>query len=277
MVNRQVLYPAFPRRRKVHPHQTTMSRPSSKSVAKRDVSTRLIALREKLGIRSAELARRLGVSRSYVTHLEQGKPCSLPVQKLIEKMEAEATGNQISEPPPKSGGICADASFLVPPLASAVTVMTTPARSAFDGKLPSTAAHHRAVTIPMLSMSQASVLDSVDKASLITREQFVCGASDERAFAVRISNDAMEPQHLRGEIAIVYPSEHPRDGDRVLARLRDDNGGSVLFRIFHLSDRGKGVILSSPNQAYPALQYQRDAFTWIHPIAATVRSLKDMI
>jgi len=87
----------------------------------------------------------------------------------------------------------------------------------------------------------------------------------------------MEPQHLRGEIAIVYPSEHPRDGDRVLARLRDDNGGSVLFRIFHLSDRGKGVILSSPNQAYPALQYQRDAFTWIHPIAATVRSLKDMI
>ena len=64
------------------------------SGVRRDMSARVIALREKLDIRQAELARLLGVSRSYITHMEKGKPCSYPVQKLIEKLEAEAASRE---------------------------------------------------------------------------------------------------------------------------------------------------------------------------------------
>lgn len=54
-----------------------------------DLPKRIERLLEHLGIRNVELARRLGVSRSYVTNLRKGHHCSLPVLTLIEKLESD--------------------------------------------------------------------------------------------------------------------------------------------------------------------------------------------
>lgn len=231
------------------------------SGARRDMSARVKALREKLDIRQAELARWLGVSRSYITHMEKGKPCSYPVQKLIERLEAEAAAREQRmkwNPQPEP---------------------STPATSPLDTTdlVPQhLAAEHdpHPCSIPLLTMNEACALGDADDAPNLTREHVTFTVADSHAFAVRVHGDSMQPQHIDGELAIVYPSEAPHTGDRVLARLHDGNGGSVLFRIFNTVDRGQQIVLSSPNPAYPTLQYRMQDFAWIHPVAATLRQLR---
>lgn len=222
------------------------------SGVRRDMSARVKALREKLDIRQAELARWLGVSRSYITHMEKGKPCSYPVQKLIEKLEAEASAREQRLKWPDSD--------------TAKPTAIQPVRRI----------HHdeHASSIPLLTMHEACALGDADEAPSITQEHVTFNVADNHAFAVRVHGDAMQPQHVDGELAIVYPSEAPHTGDRVLARLHDGNGGTVLFRIFNVVDRGQHIVLSSPNPAYPPLEYRRQDFTWIHPVAATLRQLR---
>ncbi len=222
------------------------------SAVRRDMSARVVALREKLNLRQAELARLLGVSRSYITHMEKGKPCSYPVQKLIEKLEAEASARE---------------QRLKWPVATA---------AAAPEPEPTLPPEHQAssAAIPLLSMSEACALGNADDAPRITSLHLTVTVADSHAFAVRVNGDSMQPQHVDGELAIVYPSEAPHTGDRVLARLHDGNGGSILFRIFNAVDRGEKVVLSSPNPAYPTLQYRIQDFAWIHPVAATLRHLR---
>jgi len=222
------------------------------SGVRRDMSARVIALREKLDIRQAELARLLGVSRSYITHMEKGKPCSYPVQKLIEKLEAEAASRE-------------QRMKWSNPAAPAATAAT---------EHPDTDRDTHASAIPLLSMHEACALGDAEDAPNLTNEHLTVTVADSHAFAVRVNGDSMQPQHIDGELAIVYPSEAPHTGDRVLARLHDGNGGSVLFRIFNSVDRGQQIVLSSPNPAYPTLQFRLQDFAWIHPVAATLRQFR---
>ncbi len=250
------------------------------SCVRQDISDRVKCLREKLDIKQAELARWLGVSRSYVTHLEKGRPCSYPVQKLIERIERDAAINIRSNTAPCAATPAGSASGTLPPAATSAldqlkTMLTT--RSTKSANSDSSAANDEphTHTIPLLSMTQACSLHEADDAEKLTREHVSFSVRDSHAFAVRVRGDSMQPQHIDGEVAIVYPSDRPHVGDRVLARLEDGNGGTVLFRIFNVTDRGKGILLSSPNPAYPVLQYRQEDFEWIHPVAATLRQLRD--
>jgi SOS-response transcriptional repressor LexA len=225
-----------------------------------DMSSRVKVLREKLNIRQAELARWLGVSRSYITHMEKGKPCSYPVQKLIERLEAEAAGREhrMKWRTPETVDAASDLAPYQP--ASSAPIESEPEPPPCN--------------IPLLTMSEACTLGDADEAPQLTHQHVAFNVADSHAFAVRVHGDAMQPQHVDGELAIVYPSEAPHTGDRVLARLHDGNGGTVLFRIFNVVDRGHQIVLSSPNPAYPPLQYRRQDFAWIHPVAATLRQLR---
>ena len=248
------------------------------------MSSRVKALREQLDIRQAELARWLGVSRSYITHLEKGRPCSYPVQKLIERIEKEAAFRcgqvRVHEAENEAPAVAEPLSSSLPPAAlsaleqfKAVAITRKPPSPVYD-QPPSDDAPHPS-SIPLLSMTQACALHDADEAEKLTREHVAFTVRDSHAFAVRVRGDAMQPQHIDGELAIVYPSEPPHVGDRVLARLQDGNGGTVLFRIFNVQDRGQQIVLSSPNPAYPALRYRREDFAWIHPVAATLRQLRE--
>lgn len=252
------------------------------------MSARVKALREKLEIRQAELARWLGVSRSYITHMEKGKPCSYPVQKLIERLEAEAAAREhrmkmhATDPMPAANEADPHAHPLPPAAITALNHFHPIGLSQPHGSPPAKEPELEAAddpdphpcAIPLLTMNEACALGEADDARRLTREHVTFTVSDDHAFAVRVHGDAMQPQHVDGELAIVYPSEAPHTGDRVLARLHDGNGGTVLFRIFNIVDRGQSIVLSSPNPAYPSLQYRRQDFAWIHPVAATLRQLR---
>jgi SOS-response transcriptional repressor LexA len=239
----------------------------SVSVETNHLEPRFRSVLEKANINQRQLADYLGVSRPYITHALHGKPISRPVMMLFEKLEREVARRE-------QGGYAAprDGSML-PPKDAGENVNGT--HGAAPSRMASNVAPNTPMSIPVLSVSQACAWAGPESAPAISHEELVYAAADPKAFAVRVTGDAMSPHHVSGELAIVYPNDLPHDGDRVLARLRDGNGGALLFRIFHLSDHGRSVILSSPNPAYPALQYAREEFTWVHPIAATIRQMRD--
>lgn len=66
-------------------------------------------------------------------------------------------------------------------------------------------------------------------------------------FAVRVTNDSMEPDFREGDVLIVNPNLEPRSGDFVIAKLRRDN--EVTFKKLVRHDRI--IILRPLNSRYP--------------------------
>lgn len=233
---------------------------------------RVAALREKMGVTRPKLAQRLGVSRQYVTKIENGAHASLPVIKLIEKLEAEVqNGSAVTaDASNHDDGSPASTAPLPAPTAAADTAATTPPFSIPAAPVPGTP---RITALPVLTIPAARDLTVPAQAVFAAAEHFPFSVSDPDAFAMRLAGDAMLPQHQDGELAILYPNSVPHTGNRVIARLSDSLGGDVLFRIFSTTDHGHSVVLSSLNPLYPPVILSRDEIVWIYPVASTVRQM----
>ena len=230
------------------------------------LAQRVKAIRDQLGVTRPKLAAMMGVCRQYITKIENGKGASKPIIKLVEKFEAELRAEQqpladetappippkINAPPPPAP----EHPPLLQPMAPGVTLISP-----------------RLAALPLISMRDALLLSSPLHSARFAREHFAFGVTDPEAFAVRINGDSMQPLHVDGEIAIVYPQSQPRTGDRVMLRVHDDIGGAVLFRIYNSTDHGRGVLLTSPNPVAPPINLNRDEILWICPVASTVRQL----
>lgn len=223
------------------------------------LAQRVKALRDLLGVTRPKLAVMMGVSRQYITNIENGKRASKPIMKLVEKMEAEFAPKRIVPEPLPQPTEHAKTLLIqqpIPPMAAGVTLISP-----------------RLAAIPLISMRDALLLSSPLHSARFAREHFAFGVTDPEAFAMRISGDSMQPLHVDGEIAILYPQTQPRTGDRVIVRVHDDVGGAVLFRIYNSTDHGRSVMLTSPNPVAPPITLSRDEILWICPVASTVRHL----
>ncbi|MDB6005958.1 MAG: hypothetical protein JWR15_2945 [Prosthecobacter sp.] len=229
---------------------------------------RVAALREKMGVTRPKLAQRLGVSRQYVTKIENGAHASLPVIKLIEKLEAEINASAVI-----AAATVHDSSSAVPtapPPAPAPVAADIPAFSIPAAPVQGTS---RITSLPVLTIPAARALTSPALAAFTAAEHFAFSVTDPDAFAMRLSGDAMLPQHHDGELAVLYPNSLPHTGNRVIARLSDSLGGDVLFRIYSTADHGHSVVLSSLNPLYPPVTLSPDEIVWIYPVATTVRQM----
>lgn len=224
------------------------------------LAQRVKAIRDQLGVTRPKLAAMMGVCRQYITKIENGKGASKPIIKLVEKFESELLAKTqpatADEPATKTAGDTPQHPPLLRPMAPGVTLISP-----------------RLAALPLISMRDALLLASPLHSSRFAREHFAFGVTDPEAFAVRINGDSMQPLHVDGEIAIVYPQSQPRTGDRVIVRVHDDIGGAVLFRIYTSTDHGRGVLLTSPNPVAPPINLNRDEILWICPVASTVRQL----
>ncbi len=234
---------------------------------------RVAALREKMGVTRPKLAQRLGVSRQYVTKIENGAHASLPVIKLIEKLEAEIQNGSAStiaatvhDTPPASS----TAPLPAPAPAVADSASSAPVFSIPVTPVPGTP---RITALPVLTITAARELTVPAQAAFAATEHFAFSVNDPDAFAMRLSGDAMLPQHHDGELAILYPNNVPHTGNRVIARLSDSLGGDVLFRVYSTADHGHSVVLSSLNPLYPPVTLSPDEIVWIYPVATTVRQM----
>ncbi|MBN8417732.1 MAG: helix-turn-helix domain-containing protein [Verrucomicrobia bacterium] len=232
---------------------------------------RVAALREKMGVTRPKLAQRLGVSRQYVTKIENGAHASLPVIKLIEKLEAEIQNESAAAVASEHTTASATSTPPQPaPAPVAPAVAHTPAFSIPAASAPVTP---RIALLPVLTIPAARELASPAQAAFAAAEHFAFSVSDPDAFAMRLAGDAMLPQHHDGELAILYPNSLPHTGNRVVARLSDSLGGDVLFRVYSTTDHGHSIVLSSLNPLYPPVTLSPEEIVWIYPVSSTVRQM----
>lgn len=127
--------------------------------------------------------------------------------------------------------------------------------------------------IPLLSWAQCGKMGTAFDDTAYTKEGFIAfDAEDRKAFAVNLYGDSMSPIYGPGDVAIVYPSEQPTSGDLVIARLTEEEGGDVMFKIYQGSaDR---VVLTSYNPAYAPMQFTRKQFMWIYPVDAVNKKVR---
>ncbi len=229
---------------------------------------RVAALREKMGVTRPKLAQRLGVSRQYVTKIENGAHASLPVIKLIEKLEAEIENSSAAIAPATIHDSSSATPTASPP--PAPVAAETPAFS-----IPTAPVHGmpRITALPVLTIPSARELTAPAQAAFAAAEHLAFSVNDPDAFALRLTGDAMLPQHHDGELAVLYPNSLPHTGNRVIARLSDSLGGDVLFRIYSTADHGHSIVLSSLNPLYPPVTLSPEEIVWIYPVATTVRQM----
>ena len=125
--------------------------------------------------------------------------------------------------------------------------------------------------LPVLSWTQAGQTLDFTEIPREWDEVVPSDVSDERAFGVRLRGDSMEPKFSDGDIAILLPGTAPTNGEIVVANLRNQG---VLCKIMHVQLDKNLVKLSSYNPAYPPMEYSRDEFHWIFPVATIIKQLR---
>ena len=117
--------------------------------------------------------------------------------------------------------------------------------------------------VPLLTWVQAAEL--ADATELYPDAGHLAfDAQDERAFAVTITGDSMEPPFAPGDVAIVYPGRPAANENLVLARTR--NGEIFLKRLTVL--RAGEFRFSSYNPVYPAFDRSAGELAWIYPVGS---------
>lgn len=128
--------------------------------------------------------------------------------------------------------------------------------------------------IPLVSWAQAGTLACFWDEAYQYEGIVAFDVTDRKAIAVTIRGDSMRPQYDEGDVVILTPSSEARNGDLVIARLKEEAGDDVMFKIFQSTGGGQRVVLSSYNPAYPPLEFSRDDFRWIYPAQSVIKTLR---
>jgi len=129
--------------------------------------------------------------------------------------------------------------------------------------------------VPLLSMAQAGTMTDFSFTDEAYAGQGIIAfdVKDRNAFAVHIKGDSMEPKFYEGDAVIVSPARQPHHGDPVLAKLSEDEGGSVMFKLFTTKNAGKTVVLSSYNPLIGPLEVPREHLVWAYPVIQMTRKV----
>lgn len=267
---------------------TTMPHLRSDKMNAANAAGRFQALRACLGISRPQLAQWLGVTRQYITKIEGGMPPSKPVMLLVERLEQEASQNSGLNGKPRDvepvsrGFALAGAALENLSRAQVAARQKSSAAHAAQPSAPTSRANgihleapvFAARSVPLLAMHEAADLPSPEEAAHRGRQHLAFVVEDEQAFAVRITGEAMAPHYPEGSIAIVCPGLPSRNGDLVLARLKDERGGGTMLRLVHFIQDGESLVLTSTHAAYPPLTVQKEDLLWLAPVTVSLRHLR---
>lgn len=286
-------------------------------------SERVSSLRAKLGLSQEAFAKRLGVSRNYVSMIEQGREPSDSLKLLVERLEADQAGGTAREETaatygsPRSllrfmrekkgfsqaqfarelgysslavyqeieEGVSSMGEKMARKAAAILGVEAEQLMSGSDhppsrdGLIGTFGAQPdlqlppgmKAKYVPLLSMAQCGTMMAYDDGAYTHDGFLAINPHDGKAFAVTLAGDSMTPRFEPGDVALVYPSKAPRNGDVVIAKLNEDHGGDVMLKLYQAAR--DDVTLSSYNPAYPPMSFPRSAFAWIYPIGMVSKIL----
>ena len=118
-------------------------------------------------------------------------------------------------------------------------------------------------SVPLLGLAQAGAAGAFDETGFPAgrgwEETGLPGVSDEHAYALEISGDAMTPAYRDGDIIVVSPGTPIRRGDRVVLKTK---AGEVMLR--ELKRRtAKSLELQSLNASAPDRTLAAAEVQWI--------------
>ena len=138
--------------------------------------------------------------------------------------------------------------------------------------LPQAGPHTGIRAIPVRSWAQAGVGLDFEELPLDWEKRVATDCPDERAFAVEIQGDSMEPKYLPGDIAVLMPTRQPRNGSLVVARLVDEG---IVFKVFTARDQSPMRIcsFSSYNPVFQPIEVPESRIIWSFPVYQIVRQV----
>jgi phage repressor protein C with HTH and peptisase S24 domain len=118
-------------------------------------------------------------------------------------------------------------------------------------------------TVPLLGLAQAGAAGHFDEAGFPAGkgwdEAGLPAVSDEHAYALEISGDAMKPVYRDGDVIVVSPGTPIRRGDRVVVKTK---AGEMMLR--ELKRRtAKSLELQSLNANHPDRTFAAAEVQWI--------------
>jgi SOS-response transcriptional repressor LexA len=126
--------------------------------------------------------------------------------------------------------------------------------------------------VPLISWTQAALVTAPDEIPESWPERVPAAVSDNRAFAIQLRGDSMEPRYQEGDIAVVLPSIAAHNGDLVVANIKEEG---FAFKILNLVGGDSGhVKLTSYNPVYAPMEYPRAKFHWIYPVDSVTKRIR---
>lgn len=126
--------------------------------------------------------------------------------------------------------------------------------------------------IPVICWAQAGVATAFENIPETWEERIPAVVEDENAFAIQIRGDSMEPKYSDGDVAVLLPGIFPRNGDLVIANVKDEG---FVFKILTLVNGSPEQLrLTSYNPAYPPYDLPREKFHWIYPVDSVVKKVR---
>lgn len=124
--------------------------------------------------------------------------------------------------------------------------------------------------IQVRSWAQAGTGADFEELPLDWQKRVATDCPDEQAFAVEIQGDSMEPRFSPGDIVVLMPSQQPRNGSLVVARLESEG---VVFKVFAARDRLPMRICSftSYNPVFQAIEVPEASVIWNYPVYQIIR------
>ena len=216
---------------------------------------RIKRLRSFRGLTCAELAKRIGCTRPYLSAVENGR---YPVSsKILRKL---------------SQALNVTPDFFIATDEPNLEDTETLTREMLNRKMAERS--REAVTvgaragtrlIPMVAITAAGrPLAAFDDYPAGGGSEYVdCprDVGDENAFALKISGDSMEPHIPDNSTIIVAPNMMPREGKPVVAKLEN---GDVTCKVYQR--RGDQVILAPYNRAHDVQIFSVRELQWVYPV-----------
>lgn len=116
---------------------------------------------------------------------------------------------------------------------------------------------------PVVSWASAGSGGDYEDLADFMKEWVKTDCKDPNKYALIIDGDSMVEKFLPGDRIVLAPNEEARNGDHVVARLRT---GEAYFKLYHYDPNNDIVKLTSYHPAYPAMEYKRSDFRFIHPV-----------
>jgi phage repressor protein C with HTH and peptisase S24 domain len=199
------------------------------------VSTELTfkSVRKELGLDQTAMAKRLRISRPWLSQIENDKRTPSPG------------------------------------LRSRLTELAQATRVSPAGK--ATEAHNHVRNIPVISWARAGLAASYEEIPKDWQETIPTDCSDENAFGLIIEGDSMAPNYQQGDIVILMPSQQPRTNGLVAVRIQDQEVVFKVLTI--MKGNRPFRLTSYNHQIYHPRDLRQDEVTWIYPAYEVRRRL----